>query len=1130
MRTRTLQSLSNLYYPPIPSFLEGPPSGFPENESSPDGPPSSNATTAGDSDRSSVPECSDDSGSDDAAQKSVLDSFFFQSDAGSTAETSDKSGAQVEGGCGASQPSADEQVPPGFPSEAGVVFDAIKKRILRNEAIDVTLANLPYPVNDETKRTLLSSLYVFLHDPVKARLFAKTGCMTRSVLLSGPQGSEICLTTLAKALAKDSGADVLLLDSGVIEEAMGLVTAEATGNQERDNAIQAMLQRAQEEAIINSSNPTLPARAWCQDPPLPLPVPQPLPPSGPGSAPDFVPSPSCPGEPSDSGAPKQVLFNKGDRVCYYKAAECPKGPHSRRPEPRALPPLGSLGIVVARFEESPKVVGVSFDKPFPGGSDLGGLCEDGHGCFMSTAQLSVRTILLRDGKTLFFSALQDLVLRARRPLVVSLQAVDTVLAQLYTCVLFAGLLEAVERAPVPVPVVFVAGTTLQPSVLTPPKMKGTLVLTLRALWRKMSRGGVDSVLRMFGGGSGSGSSSGSSSGGGASSGLARRRGDALSLRLGMPIINLRFMPPPSSSSSSSSSCLSPSSSGAPEGGIDAGAPAVDDTARFMGRVLALFFRTVVAVVPPSKGEAAGVWRDCVERDTEILRLEANMHLFRVAMKASHVALPPSQQPKLAYIRHFHKQMFTEMDIDKIVGLAVSDYFRTKDQGVDNEAPSSSSSSGSGSGSRGVSVVSTASSTAADGGCSSAREDQKETLELSLDNFERATELFVRTVPDARKQSLASVKTDNSFEKKLLAEVIPPEEASLSFSDIGALDEVKDKLREIVMLPLQRPELFRKGNLAKPTKGVLLFGPPGTGKTMLARAVATECGANFINVTMSTLLSKWVGESEKYVRAVFTLASKISPTVIFVDEVDSVLGQRGQRSEHEAMRKVKNEFMACWDGLRTRQSERILVLVATNRPMDLDDAVLRRLSRRILVDLPNADNRARILRVILHDEELPPAFDYAALAQKTEGYSGSDLRNLCTVAAHQPIRELLRREKAQAQAQAAGGEAATSTAKPAHSSNKTRSDRNDDDSRMGDGSDDEDDEGDMDDDGSDEKELTAEEPAVTLRPLCMADFEAALQEVCKSVHEDALSQTELRRWNDVYGDSGTRESTALSYFT
>jgi SpoVK/Ycf46/Vps4 family AAA+-type ATPase len=128
-------------------------------------------------------------------------------------------------------------------------------------------------------------------------------------------------------------------------------------------------------------------------------------------------------------------------------------------------------------------------------------------------------------------------------------------------------------------------------------------------------------------------------------------------------------------------------------------------------------------------------------------------------------------------------------------------------------------------------------------------------------------------------------------------VIPPSELDIKFEDIGALDEVKQIIRELVMLPLQRPELFAKGSLTRPCKGILLFGPPGTGKTMLAKAVASQSGANFINISMSTIASKWFGEGEKYVKGVriefhhfanlkvFTLASKISPTVIFIDEVD-----------------------------------------------------------------------------------------------------------------------------------------------------------------------------------------------------------------------------------------------------
>ncbi|EFN52488.1 hypothetical protein CHLNCDRAFT_32508, partial [Chlorella variabilis] len=278
-----------------------------------------------------------------------------------------------------------------------------------------------------------------------------------------------------------------------------------------------------------------------------------------------------------------------------------------------------------------------------------------------------------------------------------------------------------------------------------------------------------------------------------------------------------------------------------------------------------------------------------------------------------------------------------------------------------------------------------------------------------------------------KHALRDVAVDQ-YEKQLLSEIIPPEEIAVGFDDIGALDAVKSTLHEVVILPLQRPELFTRGSLTKPTKGVLLFGPPGTGKTMLAKAVASESGAHFINCNMSAITSKWFGEGERLVRALFGLAHKLSPSVIFVDEIDSFLSKRGQsNSEHEALRKMKNEFMTHWDGLRTKQSDRVLVLAATNRPMDLDDAVIRRMPRRIFVPLPDTPNRERILQVILKDEDLDPSFDFSEAAALADGYSGSDLKNVCIAAAYCPIREFLEKERAAMAAEkaaaAAGGGAA-----------------------------------------------------------------------------------------------------------
>ncbi|CAA2971848.1 AAA+-type ATPase [Olea europaea subsp. europaea] len=333
-----------------------------------------------------------------------------------------------------------------------------------------------------------------------------------------------------------------------------------------------------------------------------------------------------------------------------------------------------------------------------------------------------------------------------------------------------------------------------------------------------------------------------------------------------------------------------------------------------------------------------------------------------------------------------------------------------------------------------------------------------------------------------KKSLKDVVTENEFEKRLLADVIPPGDIGVTFDDIGALENVKETVKELVMLPLQRPELFGKGQLTKPCKGILLFGPPGTGKTMLAKAVATEAGANFINISMSSITSKWFGEGEKYVKAVFSLASKIAPSVIFVDEVDSMLGRRENPGEHEAMRKMKNEFMVNWDGLRTKDKERVLVLGATNRPFDLDEAVIRRLPRRLMVNLPDAQNREKILKVILAKEELAPNVDLQVVANMTAGYSGSDLKNLCVTAAHCPIREILEKEKK---------EKALALAE--------------------------------------NRPLPELHSSADIRPLSMDDFRYAHEQVCASVSSESNNMNELLQWNELYGEGGSRKKTSLSYF-
>ncbi|KAJ3450813.1 aaa-type atpase family protein-related [Anaeramoeba flamelloides] len=264
--------------------------------------------------------------------------------------------------------------------------------------------------------------------------------------------------------------------------------------------------------------------------------------------------------------------------------------------------------------------------------------------------------------------------------------------------------------------------------------------------------------------------------------------------------------------------------------------------------------------------------------------------------------------------------------------------------------------------------------------------------------------------DRTTRLLETVQIDNEYEHQFLSEVIVPEEINIKFDQIGALQKIKKTLDDLVILPLRRPELFQRGNLLKACKGILLFGPPGTGKTMLAKAVATESGANFINVSMTKISSKWFGEGEKYAKAVFTLATKLAPSIIFIDEVDSFLNRRQTSHEHEASRKIKNTFMTEWDGLGMSDTERVIVLAATNRPFDLDEAVLRRLPRRLFVPMPNKEARKKILQTVLSGEALEKNFDFEQLAEETDGYSGSDLKNLSISAAYEPIRDFLKKEK------------------------------------------------------------------------------------------------------------------------
>ncbi|XP_041015870.1 outer mitochondrial transmembrane helix translocase [Juglans microcarpa x Juglans regia] len=250
---------------------------------------------------------------------------------------------------------------------------------------------------------------------------------------------------------------------------------------------------------------------------------------------------------------------------------------------------------------------------------------------------------------------------------------------------------------------------------------------------------------------------------------------------------------------------------------------------------------------------------------------------------------------------------------------------------------------------------------------------------------------------------------NPYEDVIACDVINPDHIDVEFGSIGGLESIKQELFELVILPLRRPDLFSYGKLLGPQKGVLLYGPPGTGKTMLAKAIAKESGAVFINVKISSLMSKWFGDAQKLVAAVFSLAYKLQPAIIFIDEVDSFLGQR-RNTDHEALANMKTEFMALWDGFTTDQNARVMVLAATNRPSELDEAILRRLPQAFEIGIPDCKERAEILRVILRGERVEDNIDYDHIASLCEGYTGSDLLELCKKAAYFPVRDLLDEEK------------------------------------------------------------------------------------------------------------------------
>ena len=257
--------------------------------------------------------------------------------------------------------------------------------------------------------------------------------------------------------------------------------------------------------------------------------------------------------------------------------------------------------------------------------------------------------------------------------------------------------------------------------------------------------------------------------------------------------------------------------------------------------------------------------------------------------------------------------------------------------------------------------------------------------------------------DGDEEYRVEVREQGRGEPRDPPEFVLREKPKVTFDDIAGLEEAKQAIREAIIYPVRRPDLFPLGW----PRGILLFGPPGTGKTMLAAAVANEVDGEFLYVDAASIMSKWLGEGEKNVRRLFEYARSRAksgvPVIIFIDEIDALLGVHSNEVGGEV--RVRNQFLKEMDGIQDKDSNlHVYVIGATNKPWKLDEPFIRRFQKRIYVPLPDKRARRRLLELLTRKIRLAPDVDLDKLAEMLEGYSGSDIRDIVQAAYMRTVRE------------------------------------------------------------------------------------------------------------------------------